>query len=184
MLQLYLLPESYALSRSLGGAQGGAQAGWGLNKWHAASTHTAWRPRGAVLLAMPPFKLMPKDHGALLMEPVSSVVLTDLQFHQPNSACWDSTRVLIRYGRCCKSQLKRWTQPVLLMSVSTVTVDFIRQWACSCWHPVGMSSLPIPGPDTLPGCEGYSRKIGEENQWTQLSVQPMLHFNLYTYYDD
>lgn len=97
MLQLYLLPESCALRRSLVSAQGGAQAGWGLNKWHAHRTYTAWCSRAAVLLAMPPFKLMPKDHGALLMEPVSSVVLTDLQFHQPNSARWDSTKVLIGY---------------------------------------------------------------------------------------
>lgn len=183
-LQLYLLPESCALRRSLVGAREGAQAGWGLNKWHAPSTYTAWCSRAAVLLAMPPFKLMPKDHRTLLMEPVSSVVLADLQFHQPNSACWDSTKVLIGYGRCCKSQLKRWTQPVLLMSVSTVTADFIRQRACSCWHPVGMSSLSIPGPDTDCLDAKGTAEIGEENQWTQLSVQPPLHFNLCTYYDD
>lgn len=101
------LPESYALGRSLVGARGGDQANWGLNKWHTSSICTAWCSEGTVLLAILSFKQIPKDDGTLLMKAVSSVVLADLQFHQLNSACWDSTKLLIGYGRHCKSQLKR-----------------------------------------------------------------------------
>lgn len=41
------------------------------------------------------------------METVSSVVLTDLQFHQLNSGYWGFTKLLTECRRHCKSQLKR-----------------------------------------------------------------------------
>lgn len=137
------LPESYALGRSLAGAQGGDQADRGLNKWHTPSICTAWCSKGTVLLAILSFKQIPKDDRTLMMKAVSSVVLADLQFHQLNSACWDSTKLSIGYGRHRKSQLKLWAQPVLLTSVFPVTADFIRHWTYQCWHP---TRTPVPGP--------------------------------------
>lgn len=101
------LPVSYAVGRSLVGARGDDQANRGLNKWRTSSIGTAWCSKGTVLLAILSFKQIPKDDGTLLMKAVSSVVLADLQFHQLNSACWDSTKLFIGYGRHCKSQLKR-----------------------------------------------------------------------------
>lgn len=123
----------------------------------------------------------PKDDETLLMETVSSVVLADLQFHQLNSACWDFTKLLIEYGRHCKSQSKRWTQPVLLTSVFPVTVDFIRHWAQPCWHPTGMSFSSIPGPDR--NCLDVKSK---EETWVRNSTISLGNASIYPslYYDD
>lgn len=106
VVQLYLLPEPSALNGPLGSWR---RPSWlGAEKWRTLGTCAAWCSQGAVLLATAvSFRQTPKDHGALLMKPVSSVVLADLQFHQLNSACWDSTKLLIGYNRHCKSQLKR-----------------------------------------------------------------------------
>lgn len=54
---------------------------------------TTWYSKGSGLLAILSFKQIPKDDETLLMETVSSVVLTDLQFHQLNSAYWGFTKL-------------------------------------------------------------------------------------------
>lgn len=131
------LPEPYTSDRSFVGAQRGDQVHQGLNMCHISRTCTTWYSKGSCLLATLSFKQIPKDAETLLMKTVSSVVLTDLQFHQLNSAYWGFTKLQTECGRHCKSQLEWWTQPILLTSVFPVTVDFIRHWAHACWHPIG-----------------------------------------------
>lgn len=148
---------------------------------HLPSIRTTWCSKGSGLLAILSFKQIPKDDETLLMQTVNSVVLTDLQFHQLNSAYWGFTQLLIEYRRHCKSQLKRWTQPVLLMSVFPVTVDFIRHWANSCWHPIGMPFSSIPGPDR--DCLDMKSK---EEIWLRNSTISLGNASIYPciYYDD
>lgn len=148
----------------------------GTEHVHIPSICTTGCSKGSGLLAMLSFKQIPKDDETLLMETVSSVVLTDLQFHQLNSAYWGFTKLLIEYGRHCKSQLKRWTQPMLLTSVFPVTVDFIRHWANPCWHPIGMPFSSIPGPDR----DCWIWRVKKRYEWeTQPSVWQCFNLSLY-----
>lgn len=98
------LPEPNTSGRSLVGNQRGDQVHQGLNTWHTPAFAPHGAPKVQVCWLYCSSNKFPRMMRHCWMETVSSVVLADLQFHRLNSACWGFTKLLIEYGRHCKSQ--------------------------------------------------------------------------------